>query len=89
MMTGECERGNGRCPLCGGRLLAQQRATIPFVLENTVAVIKDVPAEVCASCHESYMTGDVTDRVTALLRQLHSLPTEVSVVSYPALPKAA
>jgi YgiT-type zinc finger domain-containing protein len=64
-------------------------ATIPFVLENTVAVIKDVPAEVCASCHESYMTGEVTDRVTVLLKQLYSLQTEVSVISYSALPRAA
>ena len=75
--------------LCGGRLLSKQRATIPFVLENTVAVIKDVPAEVCASCHESYMTGEVTDRVTALLKQLRSLQMEVSVISYSALPRAA
>ena len=88
-MTGEHVHKEGRCPLCGGRLVPNQRATIPFVLENTVAVIKDVPAEVCASCHESYMTGEVTDRVTDLLRQLRSLQTEVSVVSYSVLPIAA
>ncbi len=88
-MTGEQERSDGRCPLCGGRLLPEQTATIPFVLENIVAVIKDVPAEVCASCRESYMTGEVTDRVAALLRQLRSLQTEVSVISYAALPRAA
>ncbi len=88
-MTGEREKSDGRCPLCGGRLFSKQRTTIPFVLENIVVVIKDVPAEVCASCHESYMTGEVTDRVAALLKQLQSLQTEVSVVSYSALPRAA
>ena len=64
------------------------KATIPFVLENTVAIIKGVPAEVCASCHESYMTGEATDRLTEWLRQLRSLQTEVSVVSYSSLPVA-
>jgi hypothetical protein len=64
------------------------------VLENadravSVAVIKDVPAEVCASCHEPYLTGAATDRVVELLRQLRTLQTEVSVVSYQALPVAA
>ncbi len=88
-MAGERERSDGRCPLCGGRLLSKQRATIPFVLGNTVAVIKDVPAEVCVSCHESYMTGEVTDRVATLLKQLRSLQTEVSVIAYSALPRAA
>jgi len=87
-MTGE-QGSNGCCPVCGGRLIPEQTATIPFILENTVAVIKDVPAEVCASCHEAYMTGAVTDRVTALLEQLRSLQTEVSVISYKALQKVA
>jgi YgiT-type zinc finger domain-containing protein len=88
-MTGEPEKRNARCPLCGGRLVPNQRATIPFVLESTVAVIKGVPAEVCASCHESSMNGEVTDRVTELLHQLRSLKSEVSVVSYSPIPVAA
>lgn len=88
-MTGEQERASGRCPLCGGRLVSNQRVTIPFVLEHTVAIVKDVPAEVCASCHESYMTGEATDRLTELLKQLRSLQTEVSVISYSSLPVAA
>jgi YgiT-type zinc finger domain-containing protein len=66
-----------------------KKATIPFVLEHSVVIVKDVPAEVCASCHESYMTGEVTDRLTELLKQLRSLQTEVSVVSYSSLPVAA
>ncbi len=88
-MTGEHAKRDGRCPLCGGRLVADQKVTIPFVLENTVAVIKDVPAEVCASCHEPFMIGEVTDRVTELLKRLRSLQTEVSVISFPALPVPA
>ena len=88
-MTGEHESHNSRCPLCGGRMEPMETATIPFVLDNTVAVIKDVPAEVCANCHEPYMTGEATDRVVKLLRQLRTLQTEVSVVSYQTLPVAA
>jgi YgiT-type zinc finger domain-containing protein len=88
-MTGEPEEHNGRCPLCGGRLVPNQRATIPFILESTVVIVKDVPAEVCASCHESFMNGEVTDRVTELLQQLRSLKSEVSVVSYSPIPIAA
>jgi YgiT-type zinc finger domain-containing protein len=79
-MTGELARNN-RCPLCGGRM-KRGAATIPFILRNTVIVVKDVPAEICSSCHEPYMTGEVTDRITVLLNQLCSLPTEVSIVSY-------
>jgi hypothetical protein len=35
------------------------------------------------------LTGEATDRVVELLRQLRSLQAEVSVVSYQALPVAA
>jgi YgiT-type zinc finger domain-containing protein len=84
----ELENNGRRCPVCGGRMVPNQKATIPFVLKNTIAVIKDVPAELCASCHESYTTGEVTDNIVELLRQLHSLQTEVSIVSYKPIPVA-
>jgi len=79
-MTGERAR-NSRCPLCGGRLRPGV-ATIPFVLPDTVVLIKDVPAEICLSCHEPYMVGKVTDRITSLLNQLRAFRAEVSIVSY-------
>lgn len=88
-MTGRLEKADSRCPLCGGTLASRKKATIPFVLGDTVVVVKDVPAEVCASCHEPYMTGQVTDQLTDLLSRLRSLQTEVSVVCYADLSAAA
>lgn len=79
-MTGRRESAK-RCPLCGGRLRAGQ-ATIPFVLRQSAILVKDVPAEICRSCHEPYMIGTVADRVTRLLAQLRKMRAEVSVVSY-------
>ncbi len=69
------------CPICGGTL-EFGRATVPFILEETVIVVKNVPADICADCHEVFMTGDVTDNITALLNQLRQLHSEVSVVAY-------
>lgn len=82
-MTGELER-NGNCPLCGGRL-SPGEATIPFLLADTVVLIKDVPAEICRSCHEPYVTGRVTDRITYLLNRLRTFRAEVSIISYSEL----
>ncbi len=70
-----------RCPLCGGRL-RPGRATIPFVLPQSGILVKDVPAEICQSCHEPYMIGAVVDHVAKLLGQLRKVRAEVSVVSY-------
>jgi YgiT-type zinc finger domain-containing protein len=79
-MTGEPE-SNNHCPLCGGRLKLGL-AAIPFLLPGTVILVKDVPAEICSSCHEPYATGQVTDRIVSLLRPLRSLPAEVLILSY-------
>ncbi|MFI5364280.1 MAG: type II toxin-antitoxin system MqsA family antitoxin [Candidatus Binatia bacterium] len=75
-------RGNpSGCPLCGGRLRTGE-ATIPFVLPESAILIKDVPAEICQSCHEPYMIGAVVDRMTRLLARLRKVRAEVSVISY-------
>lgn len=79
-MNGKRESAN-QCPFCGGRL-REGKATVPFVLQNSVVVVKDVPAQICANCHEPLMTGAVTDELAALLRQLRAAGSEVSVVSY-------
>mgnify|MGYP005726332901 CR=1 FL=1 len=82
-MTGvRVNKKNKICPSCGG-LLEDGKATIPFITgKNIIVVIKDVPAEICLDCHEPYVSGSVTDQVLALLKQLKSLKSEVSIVTY-------
>ncbi|HET7503465.1 MAG TPA: type II toxin-antitoxin system MqsA family antitoxin [Kofleriaceae bacterium] len=70
------------CPLCGGQL-ALDHATIPFVLGGTVAVIKQVPAEVCDACGEPFLHSDATDVVSALLDKALASSADVSVITYP------
>ena len=82
-MIGELER-NSRCPLCGGRLQPGQ-TTVPFLLPDAVILIKDIPAEICSSCHEPYTTGKVTDRIISLLNPLRALQAEVLILSYSEL----
>jgi len=72
---------NKKCPSCGGRL-KEQWAAIPFLLPNAIVLIKDVPAEVCSSCHEPYTTGQVTDRIVRMLNPLRILKAEVLILSY-------
>jgi YgiT-type zinc finger domain-containing protein len=73
---------NKRCPVCGG-VLEEGKATIPYVLkDDTVVVVKHVPAEICADCHETFTAGKVTDDLVIMLQQLKDLHSEVSVVSF-------
>jgi YgiT-type zinc finger domain-containing protein len=86
-MTGELE--NDRCYFCGGKL-EPRSATIPFVMNGSVVVVKSVPAEVCSQCGEAIMSSPVARRVDTLLKQVYRLNSEVSIIAYSdPMPEAA
>jgi len=64
------------CPLCGGQL-SLELATIPFVLGKSVAVIKQVPAEVCDTCGEPFLHADATATASLLLDKVLASNAEV------------
>ncbi len=70
-----------RCPLCGGEM-RDGITTIPFLIGEKVAVIKDVPAEICSDCGEAYMKSSVVSKVESVLDRLEELHSEMSVVHY-------
>ncbi|MBI4822761.1 MAG: type II toxin-antitoxin system MqsA family antitoxin [Nitrospirae bacterium] len=73
-----------RCPLCGSEM-HEGITTIPFLVGEKVAVIKDVPAELCSDCGEAYMKSSVVDKIESLLDRLDELHSEMSVVHYEAV----
>ncbi len=81
-MIGKEERIK-RCPLCGGEM-HDGITTIPFLIGEKVAVIKDVPSEICSDCGEAYMKSSVVDKVESVLDRLEELHSEMSVVHYEA-----
>ena len=81
-MTGKKEKTK-RCPLCGGGM-GDGITTMPFLLGERVAVIKNVPAEVCSDCGEAYMESGVVEKVESLLDRLEELQSEMSVIQYEA-----
>lgn len=86
-MTGKADAPR-HCPLCGGQL-ADGTATIPFVLGDGVAIIKQVPAEVCDTCGEPFLHAAAADVVTSLLEKARDSSVEVAVMTYPGNVSAA
>ena len=83
-MTGDGGSEMSRtCPLCGDGM-AEGVTSIPFLSEERVAVVRNVPAEICGDCGEAYMLGAVVDRVEALLDKLDEAHAELSVIHYEA-----
>ncbi len=81
-MTGKPE--SNRCYFCGGKTVIGT-ASIPFVIGNSVIVVKRVPAEVCAQCGEATVVSEVAEILDGLLKQVKRPGMEVTVVSYDEL----
>jgi YgiT-type zinc finger domain-containing protein len=83
-MAGKREKNKvKRCPLCGGEM-HDGITTLSFLMGEKVAIIKNVPAEICSDCGEAYMKSHVTGKVEALLDRIEELHSEVSIIYYEA-----
>jgi YgiT-type zinc finger domain-containing protein len=72
------------CKLCELGETAPGTTTITLDRDNTVVVIKGVPAEVCQNCGEAYLSESVTERVTKWANQAAARGAEVEILRYVA-----
>ena len=78
-MTGVPE--NDSCYFCGGKL-EPAVATIPFMLNSSIVIVKQVPAEVCTQCSEPIMSSEVAAIVDGYLKQAQRSGFEVSIITF-------
>lgn len=69
------------CIMCKG---LTEKKTVNYILDldNTIIIIKDVPANVCKQCGERYFDNDVMENLEKIVNNLRTVSTEMSVVSY-------
>jgi YgiT-type zinc finger domain-containing protein len=72
------------CVICKTGYTAPGKVTVTLQRGESVVVIKDVPAEVCADCGEYYLDEVVTARVYALADDAVARHAEVEVLRYAA-----
>ncbi len=77
---------DGGCYYCGGQVSAKQVTKICTRKGQLVAVVEDVPAEVCEQCGERYYHVKVLKAIEFLLADRSKLS---KVVTVPSLKYAA
>jgi len=58
-----------KCVICGVGETESGTATITLEKDTTIIVFKQVPADVCQTCGESYTDEDVTDRLLSIVTE--------------------
>ena len=62
--------------------LKEKKVNYMVDLENTIIIIKKVPAKVCTSCGEQYFDDETAENIEKIVNQLKELSVEVTVVTY-------
>ena len=71
------------CFKCNGDL-EEKKVNYVVDLDNTIIIIKEVPARVCTDCGEQYFDDEASANIENIVNQLKSLSAEVTVVKYNA-----
>jgi len=73
-----------RCPICGGEVV-ERLVTLTYSLgDDHTRIVSGVPAGVCRSCGEQYLTPQVTKRIEELLSAPPSSHQQIPVWDYAA-----
>ena len=73
-----------KCVICKHGETAPGQTRVVLSRGETTVVIKDVPAEICDTCDEYYLSEEVTARVLAIAEQAVVQGAEIEVVRFAA-----
>jgi YgiT-type zinc finger domain-containing protein len=73
-----------RCVICKHGQTHPGFVTVTLERENSIVILKGVPAEVCENCGEYYLSESVTGEVLHRAEVAVNNGTEVEIVRYAA-----
>lgn len=69
------------CFKCNEELI-EKKVNYMVDLENTIIIIKGVPAKVCTQCGEQYFDDQTSENIEKIVNKLKDLSTEVTIINY-------
>ena len=75
------KRDESLCPLCGGEK-REGKTTFTVDYQDTIIVIRDVPATVCALCGHEWIADDVAESLEAIVNDAKKKKPSVEITRY-------
>ena len=69
------------CFMCK-EIFEEKKVNYMMDLENTIIIIKGVPAKVCNQCKEQYFDDETSENIEKIVNKLKDLSTEITVINY-------
>ena len=71
------------CPLCKGKI-EKSFTTFTLDLDETIIVIRKVPAQVCTQCGEDWISDKSTQKIDEIVEQAKSNHSQVEILTMSA-----
>lgn len=70
-----------KCFMCKGET---EKKLVNYLvdIDNTIIIIKEVPANVCKQCGERYFDNDVMKNLEKIIDEVKKVSIEISIVNY-------
>ena len=73
-----------KCTFCRQGTTSPGNVTVTLSSQDTVVVIRNVPAEVCENCNEYYLSEKTTEKVLLWAEDAVEKGAEVEILRYAA-----
>ena len=73
-----------KCTFCRQGKTSPGNVTVTLSRQDTVVVIRNVPAEVCENCNEYYLSEKATEKVLLRAEEAVEKGAEVEILRYAA-----
>ncbi|MCK9519091.1 MAG: type II toxin-antitoxin system MqsA family antitoxin [Dehalococcoidia bacterium] len=72
------------CVICRQGKLAPGMATVMVAARETVVVVKQVPADICDTCGEYYLSQEMAEQIDDIVDAAAARGAEVEIIRYAA-----
>ena len=69
------------CPICGG-LKKSGTTTFTVDMEDTLVVIRNVPATICSLCGNEWFPDETSANIESIVKEAKSIHRQVEVTQY-------
>ena len=73
-----------KCVICRRGDTEPGKATMSFQSGDTTVIVKEVPADICRTCGEPYLSAEVAQAMEALVDDAVRKGAEVEILRYAA-----
>lgn len=70
-----------KCPVCGGSIKGGS-TNLPIEMKSGLLYVKQVPADICNQCGESFISDDVAENLEKIVAKAEKQKIEVEIISY-------